>query len=62
MKILTTLQYLIFLLACGFAGGYETGASPGQEVIVYLLLCAAGALILQFLKINIKERKLWQKH
>lgn len=56
MKILTTLQYLILALACGFAGGYETGASTGQEVIVYLLLCAAGAVILQLFKINIKER------
>ena len=55
MKVLTTLQVMVFLLLVGFAGGWENGYVTDYVFAVELLSIAVIILSLQLLKIKIRR-------
>ena len=57
MKLIGRLQFCIFILACGFTGGWECGAVSGTTLLIEMLFCMVGALLLQLLKIRLEELK-----
>lgn len=60
MKLIGRLQFCIFILACGFIGGWECGSVTGTTLLIEILFCGVGALLLQLLKIRLEETR-WHR-
>ena len=60
MKLIGRLQFCVFMLACGFTGGWELGTVTGTTLLIEILFCMVGALLLQLLKIRLEETR-WHR-